>query len=69
MTYKADIFLGQKWRDHRLLFPKKTSKDYYLIENDWLDEIWYPHCYIKNAKSMTLQEMMIPDYYSSLYVN
>ncbi|XP_025409030.1 glycine receptor subunit alpha-4 isoform X2 [Sipha flava] len=67
MTYVADIFLAQSWRDQRLRLPENMSEDYRILDVEWLHEIWRPDCFFKNAKKVTFHEMSIPNHYLWLY--
>ncbi|VVC34659.1 Gamma-aminobutyric acid A receptor/Glycine receptor alpha,Neurotransmitter-gated ion- [Cinara cedri] len=67
MTYAADIFFAQTWKDHRLRLPENMTSDYRLIEVDWLKNIWRPDSFFKNAKAVTFQTMTIPNHYMWLY--
>ncbi|KAF0291513.1 Glycine receptor subunit alpha-2 [Amphibalanus amphitrite] len=70
MTYAADIFFAQSWRDERLRFNQKMQNQtgyYRLLPVHWLKEIWHPDSYFKNAKQVTFQEMTIPNHYVWLY--
>lgn len=42
MTYAADIFFAQTWKDHRLRLPENMTQEYRLIEVDWLKNMWRP---------------------------
>ncbi|CAL4062476.1 unnamed protein product, partial [Meganyctiphanes norvegica] len=68
MTYVADIFFGQTWRDGRLRFPNMTQ-EYRLLPVEWLKYIWRPDSFFKNAKSVTFQTMTVPNHYLWLYNN
>lgn len=63
MTYAADIFFAQTWKDHRLRLPENMTSDYRLLEVDWLKHMWRPDSFFKNAKSVTFQTMTIPNHY------
>ncbi|XP_063219738.1 glycine receptor subunit alpha-3-like isoform X2 [Bacillus rossius redtenbacheri] len=67
MTYVADIFLAQSWRDPRLRLPEYMSQDYRILDVEWLHNIWRPDCFFKNAKKVTFHEMSIPNHYLWLY--
>ncbi|XP_058444024.1 glycine receptor subunit alpha-2-like [Malaya genurostris] len=67
MTYVADIFLAQSWRDPRLRLPENMSEEYRILDVDWLHSIWRPDCFFKNAKKVTFHEMSIPNHYLWLY--
>ncbi|XP_050438203.1 glycine receptor subunit alpha-4-like isoform X2 [Adelges cooleyi] len=67
MTYVADIFLAQSWRDPRLRMPENMSEEYRILDVDWLHQIWRPDCFFKNAKKVTFHEMSIPNHYLWLY--
>lgn len=67
MTYVADIFLAQSWRDPRLRLPENMSEEYRILDVDWLHNIWRPDCFFKNAKKVTFHEMSIPNHYLWLY--
>ncbi|XP_043207383.1 glycine receptor subunit alphaZ1-like [Amphibalanus amphitrite] len=67
MTYAADIFFAQSWMEHRLRFPSNMSSDYRLLPVSWLNNIWQPDSYFKNAKQVTFQEMTIPNHYIWLH--
>ncbi|XP_060856981.1 glycine receptor subunit alpha-2 isoform X1 [Metopolophium dirhodum] len=67
MTYVADIFLAQSWRDQRLRLPENMSEDYRILDVEWLHDIWRPDCFFKNAKKVTFHEMSIPNHYLWLY--
>ncbi|KAJ9581097.1 hypothetical protein L9F63_023718, partial [Diploptera punctata] len=67
MTYVADIFLAQSWRDPRLRLPEYMSEEYRILDVDWLRDIWRPDCFFKNAKKVTFHEMSIPNHYLWLY--
>ncbi|XP_037087888.1 glycine receptor subunit alpha-4-like [Pollicipes pollicipes] len=67
MTYAADIFFAQSWMEHRLRFPSNMSTDYRLLPVSWLNHIWQPDSYFKNAKQVTFQEMTIPNHYIWLH--
>lgn len=67
MTYAADIFFAQTWKDHRLRLPENMTQEYRLIEVDWLKSMWRPDSFFKNAKSVTFQTMTIPNHYLWMY--
>ncbi|KAI9558502.1 hypothetical protein GHT06_015290 [Daphnia sinensis] len=67
MTYMADVFYVQSWRDHRLSLPENMTSEYRLLDVDWLKSIWRPDSYFKNAKQVTFQTMTIPNHYLWLY--
>ncbi|XP_065350912.1 glycine receptor subunit alpha-2 isoform X2 [Cloeon dipterum] len=67
MTYAADIFFAQTWKDHRLRLPENMTSDYRLLEVDWLKNMWRPDSFFKNAKAVTFQTMTIPNHYLWLY--
>ncbi|XP_037946173.1 glycine receptor subunit alpha-4 [Teleopsis dalmanni] len=67
MTYVADIFFAQTWKDHRLRLPENMTAEYRLLEVDWLKNMWRPDSFFKNAKSVTFQTMTIPNHYMWLY--
>ncbi|KAL1454923.1 hypothetical protein WDU94_009052 [Cyamophila willieti] len=67
MTYVADIFLAQSWRDQRLRLPENMSEEYRILDVNWLQNIWRPDCFFKNAKKVTFHEMSIPNHYLWLY--
>ncbi|KAH9634370.1 hypothetical protein HF086_010850 [Spodoptera exigua] len=52
MTYVADIFLAQSWRDPRLRLPENMHEEYRILDVDWLNKIWRPDCFFKNAKKV-----------------
>ena len=66
-TYVADIFFGQEWNDHRLRLPENVTREYQLLPIEWLNRIWRPDSYFKNAKQVTFQTMTIPNHYVWLY--
>ncbi|XP_051174112.1 glycine receptor subunit alpha-3 isoform X1 [Leptopilina boulardi] len=67
MTYAADIFFAQTWKDNRLRLPENMTSEYRLLEVDWLKNMWRPDSFFKNAKSVTFQTMTIPNHYLWLY--
>ncbi|OXA49922.1 Glycine receptor subunit alpha-3 [Folsomia candida] len=68
MTYVADIFLAQSWRDQRLRLGTEKMDDHYrILDVKWLNAIWRPDCFFKNAKSVTFHEMSVPNHYLWLY--
>ncbi|KAJ0171190.1 hypothetical protein K1T71_013389 [Dendrolimus kikuchii] len=67
MTYAADIFFAQTWKDFRLRLPENMTSEYRLLEVDWLKHMWRPDSFFKNAKSVTFQTMTIPNHYVWLY--
>ncbi|XP_047475748.1 glycine receptor subunit alpha-4-like [Penaeus chinensis] len=67
MTYAADIFFAQSWKDWRLRLPDNMTHDYRLLPVNWLKDIWRPDSFFKNAKQVTFQEMTIPNHYIWLY--
>ncbi|XP_073994867.1 glycine receptor ora transientless isoform X3 [Rhodnius prolixus] len=67
MTYVADIFFAQTWKDYRLRLPENMTSEYRLLEVDWLKNMWRPDSFFKNAKSVTFQTMTIPNHYIWLY--
>ncbi|KAK8376524.1 hypothetical protein O3P69_009869 [Scylla paramamosain] len=67
MTYVADIFLAQSWRDHRLRLPENMTEEYRILDVEWLQNIWRPDCFFKNAKKVTFHEMSVPNHYLWLY--
>ncbi|XP_054715970.1 glycine receptor subunit alpha-2-like [Uloborus diversus] len=67
MTYVADIFMSQSWKDHRLLLPENMTTKYRLLPISWLKKMWRPDSFFKNAKKVTFQEMTIPNHYIWLY--
>ncbi|XP_067126851.1 glycine receptor subunit alpha-2-like [Centruroides vittatus] len=67
MTYVADIFMSQSWKDHRLRLPNNSTAKYRLLPVSWLSRMWRPDSFFKNAKSVVFQEMTIPNHYIWLY--
>lgn len=67
-TYSADIYFDQMWQDHRLTFPY-TTNNYRVLDIKWLDHIWHPDAFIRNAKSIQFQEVSVPNHYLRLYTN
>ncbi|PSN55828.1 Glycine receptor subunit alpha-3 [Blattella germanica] len=67
MTYAADIFFAQTWKDDRLRLPENMTSEYRLLEVDWLKNMWRPDSFFKNAKSVTFQTMTVPNHYIWLY--
>ncbi|TRY70306.1 hypothetical protein TCAL_06643 [Tigriopus californicus] len=67
MTYAADVFFAQEWKDHRLILPDNMTRDYRLLPVEWLHMIWRPDSYFKNAKKVTFQTMTVPNHYVWLY--
>ncbi|KAF2367264.1 Neurotransmitter-gated ion-channel [Trinorchestia longiramus] len=67
MTYAADIFFAQSWKDSRLRLPDNMTQLYRLLPVQWLKDIWRPDAFFKNAKAVTFQEMTIPNHYLWLY--
>ncbi|XP_065219591.1 glycine receptor subunit alpha-3 isoform X2 [Planococcus citri] len=66
MTYVADIFLAQSWRDQRLRLPESMD-EYRILNVDWLHYIWKPDSFFKNAKHVTFHEISVPNHYLWLY--
>ena len=70
-TYAADIFMSQSWRDSRLKIPAMDSNSsrvgYRQLPLKWLDRMWRPDSFFKNAKQVVFQEMTIPNHYIWLY--
>lgn len=60
-SFAADIFFTQRWRDHRLRYPSSMSLNQSTINPDWLDDIWHPDVYFRNAKSIKLQTIPVPN--------
>ncbi|GFS36974.1 glycine receptor subunit alpha-2 [Nephila pilipes] len=67
MTYVADIFMSQSWKDDRLQLPENMTSKYRLLPISWLKKMWRPDSFFKNAKKVTFQEMTIPNHYIWLY--
>ncbi|XP_050707045.1 glycine receptor subunit alpha-4-like [Eriocheir sinensis] len=67
MTYVADIFFAQSWKDHRLRLPENLNSSYRLLEVEWLKNMWRPDSFFKNAKQVTFQTMTIPNHYVWLH--
>jgi len=67
MTYAADVFFAQEWKDHRLILPENMTREYRLLPVEWLNLIWRPDSFFKNAKKVTFQTMTIPNHYVWLY--
>jgi hypothetical protein len=70
MTYAADVFMSQSWHDHRLIIPDfatNTTENYRLLPLSWLNRMWRPDSFFKNAKQVVFQEMTIPNHYIWLY--
>ncbi|XP_054715918.1 glycine receptor subunit alpha-2-like [Uloborus diversus] len=67
MTYVADIFMSQSWKDNRLRLPENMTMKYRLLPVNWLKKMWRPDSFFKNAKRVTFQEMTIPNHYIWLY--
>ncbi|CAM1306346.1 ort (predicted) [Pycnogonum litorale] len=67
MTFMTDIFFGQTWRDHRLQLPANMTNEYRLLEVQWLNQLWSPDSFFKNAKRVTFHTMSIPNHYLWLY--
>ncbi|KAG1677014.1 Glycine receptor subunit alpha-2 [Nymphon striatum] len=69
MTYAADIFFGQEWRDSRLNLPANMTQEYRLLPVEWLEHFWRPDSIFRNAKRVMFQTMTIPNHYVWLYNN
>ena len=72
MTYAADIFMSQSWDDARLKIPDSImnfTSEYRLLPLSWLERMWRPDSFFKNAKQVVFQEMTIPNHYIWLYPN
>ncbi|CAM1306312.1 Uncharacterised protein r2_g1606 [Pycnogonum litorale] len=69
MTFAADIFFGQEWRDNRLQLPANMTQHYRLLPISWLKHFWRPDSFFRNAKKVTFQTMTIPNHYIWLYDN
>ncbi|XP_064486603.1 glycine receptor subunit alpha-2-like [Ornithodoros turicata] len=67
MTYAADIFFAQSWKDHRLRLPENMTAEYRLLEVGLLNRMWRPDSIFKNAKQVTFQTMTVPNHYIWLY--
>ncbi|XP_046441772.1 gamma-aminobutyric acid receptor exp-1-like isoform X2 [Daphnia pulex] len=67
MTFAADIFFSQTWQDYRLRFPDNLTADYRLLPTSWLNSMWRPDSFFKNAKKVTFQDVTIPNHYIWLY--
>lgn len=70
MTYAADIFMSQSWRDTRIKIPPEVvnfTTEYRLLPLSWLNRMWRPDSFFKNAKQVIFQEMTIPNHYIWLY--
>ncbi|CAG0924106.1 unnamed protein product [Notodromas monacha] len=63
MTYATDIFLAQSWQDRRLRFHKKIDSEYRILDVNWLDSLWRPDVFFKNAKQVTFHEITVPNHY------
>ncbi|CAG0894370.1 unnamed protein product [Darwinula stevensoni] len=68
-TYVADIFLAQSWRDHRLRLPEEMTGEYRILDVKWLENIWRPDVFFRNAKSVTFHEVSVPNHYLWLYLD
>lgn len=66
-TYVADIFLAQSWQDYRLRLPENMTEGYRILDVGWLQYIWRPDSFFKNAKKVTFHEMSVPNHYLWLY--
>lgn len=66
-TYAADIFFSQTWQDYRLRFPDNLTVPYRLLPVSWLNSMWRPDSFFKNAKKVTFQDVTIPNHYIWLY--
>ncbi|CAL8097859.1 unnamed protein product [Orchesella dallaii] len=68
MTYEAEIFLVQKWNDPRLrVGTQKKEKDYQVLDVNWMEDFWRPDCFFRNAKSVKLHDMTVPNHFLWLY--
>lgn len=38
-----------------------------ILDVGWLQNIWRPDCFFKNAKKVTFHEMSVPNHYLWLY--
>lgn len=66
-TYTCDVFFAQSWKDNRLRLPDNMTSEYRLLPIEWLNMIWRPDSFFKNAKSVTFQTMTIPNHYIWLW--
>ncbi|KAJ0171193.1 hypothetical protein K1T71_013392 [Dendrolimus kikuchii] len=69
MSYYADIYVAQTWNDYRLYWPKNMTLEYRFLPVDWLNHIWRPDCFFKNAQEVNLQTVTVPNHYVWLYKN
>lgn len=61
-TYSLDLVMTQSWEDHRLRSPNVTC-DAIFLDTEWLNEIWRPDTYFRNAKSSKFQTIPVPNHY------
>lgn len=62
MTYAADIFFAQTWKDHRLRLPENMTQEYRLIEVDWLKNMWRPDSWVfKKIEKTLLAQAFFPN--------
>ena len=66
-TFAADIFFSQTWLDYRLRLPENMTASYRLLPTAWLQEMWRPDAFFKNAKKVTFQDITIPNHYIWLF--
>ncbi|RWS29657.1 glycine receptor subunit alpha-3-like protein [Leptotrombidium deliense] len=62
--------MSQTWKDDRLHIPDDVTNNttnYRLLPLSWLDKMWRPDSFFKNAKQVIFQEMTIPNHYIWLY--
>lgn len=66
MSYHADIFLHQYWKDYRLKYPENATNKI-LLDINWRKEIWTPDILFKNFLEGKVQDIIIPYMYLNMY--
>lgn len=60
MDYSIDVFLRQRWRDHRLALPGNRTR-ITVQDSKMQDKIWKPDTYFNNVKDAELHMVTMPN--------
>ncbi|XP_067141018.1 glycine receptor subunit alpha-2-like [Centruroides vittatus] len=66
MSYHADIFLHQYWKDNRLEYPENATYKI-LLDEAWAKQIWKPDILFKNSLEGKVQNIIVPYTYVNFY--
>ncbi|XP_041359695.1 glycine receptor subunit alpha-3-like [Gigantopelta aegis] len=69
MDYSMNIYLRQRWTDHRLAFTNYSKTTWLELDTKLMKKIWVPDTFFRNEKKGAFHDVTVPNRLMHLYRN